>query len=132
VRTASVFREGAVSAPDGLADPGRTLWGAVVGPYELRSDELPLLEAACRTADELRTLETALRGAEPVTAGSTGQERVHPLYAEVRAHRQTLKAMLAALGLTEALADAGGDHGAERSHAGRQLARQRWGVRGVA
>lgn len=116
--------------PDGLGDAGTTLWEEVTASYELLPDELRLLAAGCATLDELRTLEAALAGVEPVTAGSTGQERVHPLFAEVRAHRLALRTLLGSLGITEA-EDSRHD-GAAKSAAGRHLARQRWGQLGAA
>lgn len=119
---------GGSEAPDGLAEAGLGLWESVQDGYELRADEERLLEAACRTQDELVTLEAALVGVDPVVAGSTGQDRPHPLYAEVRAHRLALRQLLTAVGLDEEDESAG----ASRSHAGRQLARQRHRLRGAA
>ncbi len=129
----AIFWDGGMKppkAPVGLGSAGRRLWRDVRGAYELRPDEQRMLTAACRTADELEQLEAALKEAEPVTAGSKGQARPHPLYAEVRAHRLTLRQLLVAVGLEEA--DAGHNEGTARSHAGRQLARKRWDQRGTA
>jgi len=108
--------------PPGLEPPGRRLWRAVTRGFELRPDELTLLEAACRLADEIAVLEAGLVGAPALVAGSAGQERVNPLYGEVRSHRLALGRLLAGLGL----ADADDDAGLKRSSAGRRLARQRW------
>jgi hypothetical protein len=44
------------------------------------------------------------------------------LIAEVRAHRLALRQLLGAIGINEADAESGGDHGQARSHAGRKLA----------
>lgn len=117
-------------APAGLGAPGRTLWRAVTDGYTLREDERQALVAACRTLDELARLEAALKDAPVVVAGSKGQERPNPLFAEVRSHRLALKALLASVGLTDAEADR--HAGAARSSAGRKLARQRWDHRGAA
>jgi hypothetical protein len=93
-----------------------------VRSFELRPDELTLLEAACRLADEVGLLEAGLVGAPALVPGSKGQERVNPLFPEVRSHRLALGRLLAQLGLAEADSDAG----LKRSSAGRRLARQRW------
>ena len=116
-------------APAGLGAPGRKLWSEVTAAYDLRPDEERMLAAACRTATELDELEKALDKAPVVTEGSQGQVRPHPLFAEVRAHRLALRQLLVAVGIEEA---GTGDAGVTRSHAGRQLARQRWGQRGAA
>ncbi len=115
---------GRLKAPPGLAKSGRALWAAVCAGFELREDERQALVASCRTLDELARLEAELAGAPVMTAGSKGQERVNPLFTEVRSHRLALKAMLAAVGLTDA--DADRLAGAARSSAGRKLAAQRW------
>lgn len=114
--------------PAGLNAGGRALWSDIQAAYELRADEERLLAAACRTLDETARLERALKRAPATVAGSTGQTRPNPLFGEVRAHRLTLKGLLVAVGLEEDDASAG----AERSHAGRKLARQRWGRNGAA
>lgn len=113
--------------PAGLNAPGRALWSDVQERYELRADEERLLEAAARTLDETARLERALKRAKPTVAGSKGQDRVNPLYAEVRAHRLVLRSLLVAVGLAEDDASAG----AARAHAGRSLAAQRWGRNGA-
>ncbi len=115
-------------APERLDSAGRSLWSDVTAAYELRPDEERILAAACRTLDETGRLERALKRAKPTVAGSKGQDRPNPLYGEVRAHRLALKGLLIAVGLEEDDASAG----AERSHAGRKLARQRWSGRGAA
>lgn len=84
-------------APAGLGATGKRLWRSVTGELELRGDERGLLEHACRTVDELATLQAALAEAEPMSAGSMGQPRAHPLYAEIRAHRDMLRRLLAAI-----------------------------------
>ena len=103
------------------------LWRAVRGEWTLRPDEEVLLVAACRTVDELTKFEAALAEAEPVVAGSRGQTRAHPLVSAVREHRRVLRELPGSLGLAEADALAGeGRPDLARSHAGRQLVRQRW------
>jgi pyruvate/2-oxoglutarate dehydrogenase complex dihydrolipoamide acyltransferase (E2) component len=110
--------------PAGLGESGEQLWRAVVEEWELRTDQDQLLLAACRTADEIAAMEAVLETAEPVVKGSQGQVRPHPLFAEVRGHRLALQRLLGGIGIRDAAE--GEDQDAERSHAGRQLARQRW------
>lgn len=116
-------------APVKLKAAGRTLWRSVSDSYELREDERQALEAACRTLDELRRLEEALADAPVVVKGSKGQTRTNPLFAEVRAHRLTLRQLLRSIGLVD---EEGGGAGYTRSSAGSALARQRWGQSGAA
>lgn len=116
------------AAPDDLGEAGRALWRDVRAGWVLRPDEERLLLAACRTVDELERIDQALAAAEIVTAGSKGQDRAHPLLAEVRSHRLALRSLLSAIGIEDAEADAGSQN-AQRSHAGRALARQRWSRR---
>src|SRR5512133_3567443 len=87
-----------VRPPSGLKSAGRRLWAAVVSKYVLTPAELANLAEACRTKDELDRLERAVRALPDLTTtGSTGQPKVHPLLAEVRAHRQLLERLTAAL-----------------------------------
>lgn len=94
-------------APAGLGATGRRRWRSVTAEFELRGDECRLLEHACRTVDELATLQAALANAEPMSVGSMGQPRAHPLYAEIRAHRDMLRRLLAAIDVPDE-GDAGG------------------------
>jgi hypothetical protein len=110
--------------PGGLKAPGKRLWAAVVEVYVLTASELAMLEQAARTADELDRLEKAVRAlAELTTTGSTGQLKPHPLLAEVRAHRQLLERLTAALALPN-IDEQEGLNGAQR-HA-RRAAIARW------
>lgn len=116
------------TAIEALGTAGKELWESVTKEYELRTDELILLMEACRLKDELERLERAIRDTELLTTGAQGQERVHPVFAEARAHRLALRQLLQFLGL-------GGENAnsAEaRSAHGRALARARWGSRGQA
>jgi hypothetical protein len=133
VRSPSGFLERAVTvvrAPTGLAPGGRRLWRDVVAAYTLREDERIALSAACRTLDELGRLEAALRSAPTVIPGSKGQDRPNPLFAEVRAHRLTLRQLLIGVGMVDS--EVSGFEGAARSAAGRKLARERWSRHGAA
>jgi pyruvate/2-oxoglutarate dehydrogenase complex dihydrolipoamide acyltransferase (E2) component len=114
--------------PHGLGERGTAFYLRVLAQWKLRPDELELLAAAGRTIDELHRLEEALAEASPVVPGSRGQVRAHPLVKECREHRLALRQLLGASGIGIAEASAGGsdDLGLARSHAGRQLAAQRW------
>jgi hypothetical protein len=96
-----------------------------VGTFELRPDELLLLERSCRLEDQVATLETGLAGAPLLVEGSKGQDRPNPLYAEIRAHTLAVGRLLAQLGLADAI----DPDGATRSSAGRRMARARWSGR---
>lgn len=114
-------------APKGLGAGGRALWRKVTTGYELREDEAVSLAAACRLVDELDRLEEELAAAPVMVKGSMGQDKPHPLFAEVRAHRQALGRHLDGLGLS----DAEGGNAFAKSHAARKMARARWGARGA-
>jgi hypothetical protein len=89
--------------PEGLGVAGRALWESVIPAFVLEPDELALLASAARTVDELDRLTSALAKAKSLTVrGSTGQERAHPLLAEVRHHRLVLAKLLDEMGLPEA------------------------------
>lgn len=116
------------SAPEGrYGAAGTSLWNQVAAVYELDPAEEMALGAACRTADEVARLEQALIECGVVVAGSKGQDRAHPLLAELRAHRLVLLRLLEAVGLD--VDDV--DRSFAKSHAGRQLAHQRWDRRGA-
>lgn len=113
--------------PARLSAAGRHIWREVVGAYELRSDELLLLEKVCRTADEAARLDEAVRDAPLLVAGSTGQPRAHPVFHEARQTRALLAALLKQLGLPN---DPAGDQAAtraeQRSNKAMKAARARW------
>ena len=76
-------------APAGLKAKGKRLWADVTGAYELRSDELDILEDVCREADLIDKIERELASADFMVTGSQGQMVVNPLIAEARQHRAT-------------------------------------------
>ena len=92
--------------PAGLSAPGRQLWRQIAGAFELEPDEVELLRQACRCADEAEDLRAALAAAGPTVTGSTGQVRPNPLYAQLRAHRETLARLLRGLDLPDGKAAA--------------------------
>ena len=89
-----------------LGTKGTALYSAVTGAFELNADELQVLTMAARSADDLDALEAALVGASVMVPGSMGQERVNPLYAEIRATRALIGTLLARLKLPDEEADA--------------------------
>lgn len=95
----------AQKCPTGLGAAGRRLWRDTSGVYELRADELLLLDKACRTADDLARLEQEMAGESLTTIGSAGQVRAHPLLAELRGMRLVLAKLLGQLDLPEEQAD---------------------------
>lgn len=90
----------AKKAPAGLGDAGSKLWRDVTGKYELRADEMVILEAACAARDRVAAMEKERNGAVTET-GSMGQLVVHPLIGEIRAHEAQIAGMLAKLKLPD-------------------------------
>lgn len=115
----------APKAPAGLGRNAQALWSEVTTSYELRVDELRLLEDACREADLVDSLQAAIDSAdhEHVVKGSMGQPVSSPLVQEIRQHRTVLMRLLQALKLPEENA---GDQAAARSAQMRQVAAARW------
>lgn len=87
--------------PAGLSTNGRRLWADVAGEYELRADELRVLEMACRTADNLAAIDAELTTAPVMTTGSMGQDVVNPLIAAALATRRQLAALVKQLNLPD-------------------------------
>ncbi len=99
------------------------MWRRIVGAYELREDELVLLEQAARVADTLALLEAGMRGAPLLVTGSMGQQREHPLLSEARQQRGQLARLLAQLKLPD------GDGLSTTSTKARKAAQARWSRR---
>jgi hypothetical protein len=109
--------------PSDLQPAGKRFWREVLAAYDLNEAELRLLAEACRTTDELERLQAALTAADTVVAGSTGQLRVHPLFDEVRRHRETLQRLTGAM----AIPAVGEDEGRTAvSGSARAAAEKRW------
>lgn len=117
------------SAPETLQQGGRALWVAVTEKYELRRDELRVLEDACHEADLVDTMAAALAGGDLMITGSQGQQVVNPLVSELRQHRNTLAGLMRQLKLPED-GDAEREAG-ERSTKARAAANARWSRRGA-
>lgn len=113
-------------APAGLGRRGKALWKAVTDDYELRVDELLILEEACREVDLIDRLNEAIgaEGFELIVTGSMGQPVTSPLAQEIRQHRTLVAQLLARLKLPD------GEEGAPRSDSStsaRNAARKSWG-----
>lgn len=121
-------------APKDLGPAGQRLWKSICRDYELRPDELAVLESACREADLIQRLEEALKDAPLVVKGSMGQEVASPLVTEIRLHRSTQAGLLRQLKIPD-LEDEDEDEEPtvirrrpmSRSEAARKAANARWG-----
>ena len=74
-----------IPAPTSLGDLGAEMWDSYVKEYEFRPDELRWLETACRATDRLEVMDSELSALGYMLTGSTGQDVVNPLVAEIRA-----------------------------------------------
>ena len=115
----------ASKAPAGLGPAGRRIWTTVAKTYDLRIDELRVLEDACREADLIDRIQAELSDPdhELVVKGSMGQPVSSPLVQEIRQHRSTLQRLLAGLKLPDEVA---ADRGQEASAGARKAAMARW------
>lgn len=115
-------------APKGLSTRSRRFWREVTDKYELRHDELRVLEDACREMDLIDSMSASLADMPVMVAGSMGQSVVNPLVAELRQHRAVLRQLLVSLKLPDEPAP--GSQGVEspRSVAARAAAKSRWAV----
>lgn len=109
-------------APSHLGPAARRLWREINGTYELRPDELRILEDACREMDVIDFLEDQRRDEnfELMIRGSQGQMVMNPVLAELRQHRGALRQLLSQLKLPD---EAGGE---SRSSQAREAANARW------
>ena len=114
--------------PENIGPAGAQLWRSVTRDYELRADELCILEDACRERDMLVRLESALDGASLLVSGSMGQVVVNPLVSELRQHRTTFATLMGKLKLPDAN---GSDQGGALSAKNRAAAQARWSSRGA-
>lgn len=115
--------------PVGLGVAGTELWNDIAGGFDLRPDELRVLEHACREEDLIASMDAELHTDIAVgawsTKGSAGQDVAHPLLGEIRQHRTLSARLMAQLKLP----DEGG--GAQsRSSAARAMANARWSKSG--
>lgn len=112
-----------VTAPQKLSRAGRKFWTDITEKYELRTDELRILEDACREMDLIDRLEGELEGAKAIVHGSQGQPVINPLISEQRQHRATLAALLRQLKLPD---ENGLSEEENRSAQARAAANARW------
>ena len=107
--------------PASLDYAGKALWADVVAKYDLRVDELAVLEAACKTADMIATLDKEWDGlGKPfLTRGSMGQDVIHPLIGERRAQQAQLAKLLGLLKLPDEVSGAVGTNPARAAAASR-------------
>jgi hypothetical protein len=104
-------------APKGLGSAGAKLWKGIAGNYELRADEVRLLEDASKIADAITQLEDAMRGEPLLVKGGNGQLTLHPLLVAQQSHRTALASLLKQLRLPEVVG---------RPNPHREAARARW------
>ncbi len=112
-------------APPALGPRGRKAWRAIAATYELRLDEMLILEEACRTLDDVERLRVALVDADLVVRGSAGQPAANPLLAELRQSRSLLAQHSRQLGFPD-VDGTGTAVPKPKSVAHQQAARTRW------
>ena len=115
---------GKAQAPKNLGVRASAFWRRVVDKYELRADELRVLEDACREMRLIDEMEEALRESSLMIQGSMGQPVMHPLVAEIRQHRNVLASLLRSLKLPD---EEGEEEAApSRSVQARKAAQSKW------
>lgn len=87
--------------PKGLAKRGAALWKAIADEYDLRADELRVLEDACREVDLVERLEAELATQTLTVNGSMGQPVPNGHLAELRQHRAAVARLLGSLKLPD-------------------------------
>jgi phage terminase small subunit len=85
-------------APSHLSPASRQLWNAILAGYELRDDELRLLDLALTALDRAKTAGKRLDNDGLLLPGRWG-DRVHPLVAVERSASLTAAKLLRQLGL---------------------------------
>lgn len=117
--------------PSGLGEDGLALWTDITGEYELRFDELRILETACREWDLMcgmdAQLNSELDAGNWSVRGSMGQDVAHPLLAEIARHRALFARLVAQLKLPD---EGAVDSPQSRSDAARAMAHARWAKSG--
>lgn len=97
--------------------PTRTLEGGVVQRSSWDERESALIEIARRQANDIEALETALVMQGTLVTGSTGQQRLNPIFAELRQQRQGLAKILTLLRMPDEGMGAGSGVSAVKSRA---------------
>lgn len=103
-----------IKTPTGLKARGKRQWTEVTEKYELRLDELNILEDICREIDLIDSLEKELKGLPVMMKGSQGQDIVNPLIPELRQHRATKKMLWNSLKLPDDESEGGYQINAQR------------------
>lgn len=114
--------------PSGLLKGSAKLWADITTKYVMRSDELRILEDACREMDLVDRMQDELTDAPMTTIGSQGQNVPNPLLSEIRQHRAMVKTLIASLKLPD---DGAGDSAGAISSQARAAANARWSKRGA-
>jgi len=83
-------------APDGLSEPGVTLWDSVCADFALSEHEAAQLEEACRIRDTISQLRAQLADDGLMIPSSQGM-RLHPVIAEIRQQQLALARLLFSL-----------------------------------
>ena len=91
--------------PDGLADAGAALWGAVAGVLKLEEHEALKLLQLCRAADLLDALQAEI-DRDGVVIDSPQGRKAHPAAVELRQQRVAFARLLSDMQLPAGLADA--------------------------
>ncbi|MFD6172064.1 hypothetical protein [Streptomyces coeruleorubidus] len=110
--------------PGGLGPQAAQLWRDIVEGQQLRSDELRVLEDACREVDLIERMHIELQTAPLVVKGSMGQDVANPLVQELRQHRGLVARLLASLKLRDE--DEEERDAQARQDQGRKAAVARW------
>lgn len=115
------------TVPRGLKPKAQRLWRDTVAVYDLRPDELRILEDACREVDIVEKIHARLSRENLLVEGSMGQAVAHPLLQEIRHHRMVTQRLLAGLKLPDGGAEmTEAERAAQRSTSAREAANARW------
>lgn len=120
-------RPARATTPANLGDEARKLWIGITKQFELRPDELRILEDACRAIDVVERLEEEFEGSDTMVKGSMGQLVASPLLTELRQYRALIAQLLKKLNLP----DEDGRQAESTSSAARKAANARWQRRGA-
>lgn len=107
--------------PASLEQAGATLWRDVVAKYDLRVDELAVLEGACWAADMVAAIRSVWieAGRPPHTEGSMGQLVEHPDLKGMRDWQGKLDRAMSQLKLPDEVSGATGANPARAAAASR-------------
>lgn len=111
-------------APDGLGERALRLWAGVTTAYDLRVDDVIVLEDACREIDLIDRLEDDMPTSGFTVKGGYGSTLINPVIPELRQHRALLAKLLGQLKLPD---DPGTGATEDASTAARRAANARWG-----